>query len=123
MIYKNQKQLNKALKKWKKILRLQEWDIKAQIGRAAYFNLQNAQGENRITLVSKQSLIMLLDPLDYPDYSDFPQDMEQTLVHELLHCTMAELEPSDEDSLEHTIWHSTIDTLAKAFVAADRRKK
>ena len=123
MIYKNQKQLNKALKKWKKILRLQEWDITAQISRAMHFNLEGVQGENRITLVSKQAMILLLDPIDYPDYSSFPQDMEQTLVHELLHCTMAELEPSDEDSLEYTVWHSTIDTLAKAFVAANRRKK
>ncbi len=48
-----------------------------------------------------------------------PYDLEETLVHELLHLTCAPFEP-EHGSLAHTLMEQTIDMLAKTLVRLKR---
>jgi hypothetical protein len=78
--------------KWQQRLRLQDWEIKIEISRAAAM----PEGKNGTVAgcidywsAKKFARIQILDPLDYPNnlhrVRDQTQDGELDLVHELLH--------------------------------------
>ena len=63
--------------------------------------------------------ILLLDPMDYDDAS-FAQDMEQTLVHELMHLVLEVLTPENKESLEYVMLEQIVDSLATTLVKLKR---
>ena len=69
---------------WKNILGLTHWNIEVQIVHGDEIN--NNQGQNDYSFIDEQSLIRIKRPEDY--YGYFPQNMEKTLVHELLHLVL-----------------------------------
>lgn len=75
-------QLQEKLKQWQERLRLQDWLVKVKIGRQREMQL-NRLGEISFNTHTKTARITILDPIDYDDWGK--QDMENTLVHELLH--------------------------------------
>lgn len=89
-------ELKELCAKWQEILRLQDWNIEIRISRARDFEVENACGECSWVLPRKEALIRILDPLDYSPNHVFPQDMERTLVHELLHLHFAEISEKAE---------------------------
>lgn len=72
---------------WQKILRLSDWDVRVRVRRKDTIELQgdDIQGRCYWTVTRREATIILLDPVDFPPSCTFPQDMEATLVHELLH--------------------------------------
>jgi hypothetical protein len=80
-----QEELESRCTYWQKVLRLQDWDVHVRIARQCDFNNEEAIGECRATLTKKTALIYVLDPVDFHPASEWPQDMEEILVHELLH--------------------------------------
>ena len=112
-------ELQVLCKEWQDRLRLNEWDIVVNIYRAREFYNEGCIGENTWELRKAESIIRILDPVDYPENTRFPLDMEQVLVHELLHLLFAPFEPNDK-TLQHDFMEQTIDRLAKVLVDMKR---
>lgn len=115
-----QEQLEALCREWQKTLRLQDWDVKVRIVRQRDMDNHNAQGEVDWTLPKKSAAISILDPTDYPPNSWWGQDIERTLVHELLHLHFAPF-VEEEDGLKRVAEEQAIDCLAIALVALKRR--
>ena len=115
----SQEELKKLCEEWRERLRLQAWDVDAGIYRASEFELENCCGENEWGNRGNKSTIRILDPVDYPK-SNFTQDMEVTLVHELLHLHFEAFEPKDKDTLQYDLMERTIDRLAHTLVELKR---
>lgn len=91
MIYQNEAEANKACIEWQSRLRLSDWNCKVKIGRREALKL-DGQAEYCAVFARKDALIKLLDPIDWPSDDFCMQDHEISLVHELLHLHLLELE-------------------------------
>lgn len=111
----DEKQLTRVMHKWQHILHLDAWDIRIKLCRRSDMFDQQAQGENNWTLATRQAVIHVLDPVDYPHDTEFEQNMERTVVHELLHLHFAPFEPDDDNSLEYLAMEQTIELLAQVL--------
>lgn len=104
---------------WKNRLRLQQWEVAIRIARQKEFEDKNSQGECHWTLSTALATIKILDPIDYPD-TPFAQDMEKTLVHELLHLKFCDFAKTETGSLEDVMMERAVDHLARALVELKR---
>ena len=116
----NLDRLEELLEEWKSILHLEQWDIELRRSRQIDFLEEDNQGEITFNKVECQAIIRILDPIDWVD-TPFKQDMEKTLVHELLHLIYANFEPEDSNSLQYTLWHRSIDSMARVLVSLKRK--
>ena len=107
-------QYKKLLSFWKKLLRLQDWEIevKEMIPDAE----QEHVGEVAFVLERKYAQISLLSP------QATDEDIEDTLVHELIHIHLAPFWP-EEDAQKVVLAEQAVDSLARAFVALRRIQK
>ena len=115
-------ELIKLCREWQECLRLEFWSIALRIARAREFDLENSQGECHWTLSTAVATIKILDPADYP-ITPFKQDMEKTLVHELLHLHFCSFDTTEPKSLAESMMERTIDHLARALVTLKREAK
>lgn len=83
------------------------------------YKIKIQKRNKRILNLLNRAVIKILDPSDYPQ-TPFEQDMEISLVHELLHLHFALFEPKTDDSLEFLIMESTIEQLANILVEMKR---
>ena len=112
--------LQEILVKWQKILRLQDWVITIQY--AKHFDLNpDAQGQVGWNLFKKSAHIKVMDPGDYDPSWPFPQDVQKTVVHELLHLHMAPFDETKADSLGDKMLEQAIECISSALVDRDRR--
>ena len=116
----NPDRLEELLEEWKSILHLGQWDIELRRSRQVDFLEGDNQGEITFNRVECQAIVRILDPIDWVDIP-FKQDMEKTLVHELLHIIYADFEPEDSNSLQYTLWHRSIDSMARVLVSLKRK--
>lgn len=116
----NPDRLEELLEEWKSILHLGQWDIELRRSRQVDFLEGDNQGEITFNRVECQAIVRILDPIDWVD-TPFKQDMEKTLVHELLHLIYADFEPEDSNSLQYTLWHRSIDSMARVLVSLKRK--
>lgn len=113
-------ELQEHLAYWQSILRLDNWDVVARISRA--FELPpDIQGRCEPTLKSHQALIRILDPVDWDPEIIYPQDMETTLVHELLHLHSFPFDTFEDDTAENTALEQMIHHSALALTYLDRK--
>jgi hypothetical protein len=89
-------ELQELCAEWQKILRLQDWEIHVCIARSRDMP-EGMQGCIDMVWPRKEAHISIIDPVDYPPDSWWAQDMERTLVHELLHLHSPERENERED--------------------------
>ncbi len=108
---------------WQKRLNLQDWSIAVVVSRATELKPKTL-GNIHWDLEKKTAVIRVLDPADYRlDPREMLQDMEFTVVHELIHLGLApvlsDLQRSDANRREeeHTVNHMT-----DAFLKLDRNK-
>ncbi|MDD9147361.1 hypothetical protein OYT88_02200 [Sporolactobacillus sp. CQH2019] len=111
----SEEQLQKKLSYWQNRLRLKDWDITVSIKRMSQFSSDNLQGECEWVLQSKVARIRILDPDDFT-HSILTNDMEECLVHELLHLHFA---PFDNEK-NYMVQEQAIEAIAKALVETDR---
>lgn len=120
MIYNNVDELQTACEEWQKRLRLQDWIVKATISRSS--DMKNGtQGHVNWVLQKKMATITVIDPIDYPTDSMHQQDMEQTLVHELLHLHFAPFDDEVDTPKEVAIEQAT-DCIAFSLINLHREK-
>lgn len=107
---------------WQKQLHLQDWDITPRIERRHNMDVDNVTGTCTYNLNAKKARIQILDPIDYNE-DEFSKDLEQTLVHELLHLHFSGWTLISENS--ECPWHAEqgIDAIAQALVNINRDKK
>ena len=113
-------QLKQAMNVWTQRLSLRDWHIRVSINRS-YELGENTEANCSVTEKLKRARIRLLDPLDWPRYSEDEQDHEQALVHELLHIPTWRFMPSyDTDESAYILYEQFIDQLATALVDLGR---
>lgn len=107
-------QLEKLRDYWQQVLRLQDWDIIIKIKRG--YEMGNDCGNVNYQGYSKKAIINLLDPDDYSN-EDFAYDIEETLVHELLHLRFSgAVNNASDGSASSNAEEIAIDQTAEAFV-------
>lgn len=112
-------ELKKLCSFWQNQLKLNNWRIIVGIKNLTEFNNKQSLSEIEFVSALNKAVIKILDPSDYPQ-SPFEQDMEISLVHELLHLHFALFEPKSDNSLEFLIMESTIEQLANILVEMKR---
>lgn len=113
-------QLKEKSDYWQKRLRLRDWEVAFSIRRARDMDLEDCQGECHWNIQSKLAWIHILDPVDYEPNKEFPQDMEKTLVHELLHLHFAPFTADNDNEMVDTAQEQAIDLIARALVETER---
>lgn len=129
MLYKQQEcifpkdELENKLKYWQVILGLEYWDIKIKLDRA--INLKDgSMAHVNYVLPKASALIQIVIPEDYNEMGiTWPQDMEISLVHELLHVKFAAFDDTEKGTLPDTMMEQTVDSLAKILVTMDRERR
>jgi hypothetical protein len=111
------------LSAWQKRLNLQDWNITVVLARATELKPKTL-GNIHWDTDKKTATIHVLDPADYHlPFAAMLQDMEFTIVHELIHLelspVLAPLQRTDENRRdeEHAVNH-----MAQALLDLDRAK-
>jgi hypothetical protein len=114
---------NERLWVWQKKLGLQDWKITVVVARASDLKPKTL-GNIHWELDKKTAVIHVLDPADYKlPFKDMLQDMEFTVVHELIHLdlapVLADLQRNDANRREeeHAVNH-----MADALLTLDRKQ-
>lgn len=118
--------IEKCLDKWKKILRLQDWDITVELRRYIDLNGGEAVAKIRVNEWHRCATVYLLDPQDYLlanfTHMVWGYDMEDGLVHEFLHIHLFPYTPEDTESLEYTALEQSVSTITGALIETDRKR-
>lgn len=104
---------------WRDALGLQDWTLDASFQR--FHAIDNAYGRTIMKPALKWAAIQLKPTLDAED-DDTNFDIEQTLVHELLHIKLWHHGHKDAEELDGCLAEQTIDTLAWSLVNLRRMK-
>ena len=115
------KNLSKLTSKWQKILRLQDWGIHASIRRANEMVNTDAEGECYWTLSLKEGFIHILDPIDHNPRAIHPPDIEETLVHEMLHLHFAQWDDDTEGGIPVS-GEQAIECIAQALTKLEKKR-
>jgi len=118
MVTVTNEQLTELCTEWKERLGLQAWQVGIAFARHYEMELRG-QGECSWTLDKLQAYIRILDPADYEPNETFPQDIEKTLVHELLHLMFAPFD-TERGTSEYGVQHQAIELLSRALVNLKR---
>jgi hypothetical protein len=107
---------------WQKRLNLQDWRISVIMSRATELKPRTL-GNIHWDLEKKSAVIRVLDPADYKlPQREMLQDMEFTVVHELIHLglapVLADLQRSDANRRDE---EHTVNSMAEALLRLDRR--
>jgi len=120
-VHLTQDQAEGLLVEWKHRLRLQDWNIKVKVARGNGLDLPcGVQGRCEWTLPRKEAFIRLMNPMDWDPDTCWPQDMEATLVHELLHLHFAPFDTFEVNTPEDTAIEQAIRAISDSLVQAKR---
>jgi hypothetical protein len=110
-----QKALEKATKYWQRVLRLQDWDIKISFSRPPNMP-DDCYGISCVMPMYRRSTIKIL----HPKYNTamVQNDLEATVIHELLHCHTHTIRMS-RSSYEEFV----IQALAEGFIDAKYNRR
>jgi len=97
---------------WQEKLGRSQWQIGLRICRAEDMSMRNVQATSEISLVTECALISILDSRDYPN-TPFEQDMEVSLVHELLHIPLKYIAEPQDGTLENVHLEAFIERMAR----------
>lgn len=115
----SQEELVVLCHQWQAVLRLQDWDVKVSLDRHFRFSQPGRDGEIGVFADCKSVDMRLLHPRDRPPDCIDAHDIEQTIVHELLHIHFHELSRYDKPS-KRRAEEQAITALASAYVRLHR---
>lgn len=99
-----------------------DWRASARYG--TYKELEGDSGSAEHILQRRVIRILILNPDETPDSGcteeAAPRDLEETLVHELLHAPFAYMRPPEGDEMAHIVWEQQLENLAVLLVKLDR---
>lgn len=108
---------------WQKRLRLQDWNVRLEVVGA--IELGGGFANCRTALREKTALIRIVDAADSTssDTEIFGgRDLEEDLVHELIHLACEPFSPDDRDSTEWESIEQAVGVLANCIVRLSREK-
>lgn len=95
----NQREADRALKRWQKRLGLQDWDITVEIVR--YYRVTDySLGHIESNHQHRLARVYLKHPRDVFPGNEGSADLEETLVHELLHLWFQHVQEFDNEVAE-----------------------
>ena len=109
--------------KWQKILRLQDWQVFVDVKRRRDLpdDYRDCYGFCQPNISSKQAVITIRSEIDHDD-QPLPFDIEQVIVHELLHLYTADMSVLESPgSFEYIAMEQMIELLSWAFITLDRK--
>jgi len=106
-----EKELIQIGKKWQELLYLQDWDLKFEFQR--FEDGQDYHGITHYQKELKTATIVILDPQFYKSSSLRPQNIEQTVIHELIHLHL--LYWNTHDCTQQVLKEQTCELLARSF--------
>jgi len=112
------------LSAWQKRLNLQDWNISLIVARATELKPKTL-GNIHWDAEKKTAVIRVLDPADYKlPFNEMLQDLEFTVVHELIHLelspVLAPLQRSDANRRDE---EHTVNNMADALLKLDRQNR
>lgn len=119
MIYQTQAELDEALAYWQDALRLRDWRLKAEISYRQDMLDDEGVAACSPALENKCAHIALIHPSNFPD-SPWPQDHEQSLVHELLHLHTEPIMPTEYDEARDIANEQAIECISWGLVKLKR---
>lgn len=112
-------ELVECSKYWIPLLGLSDWKIVLKVvHQADMCEEEERQGEVLYSLTGKQAIVKILDPADWNN-DDFMQDMEKTLVHELLHLRFDVIDCKDKTS--DKLMHQLLNDVSRWLVGVNRK--
>lgn len=114
----SKEELQSLLAKWQPILRLQDWDIDIMFVKPCELD-PNTGGEVIRMDPKKAARIKVLDPDHYDPCLIIKQDVEYTVVHELVHVYFAAID--DFKGTDDTLYEQAIHRIATSLLFLDRR--
>lgn len=118
----DKEQLEERLSHWQSKLRLQDWIIEVSIARGRDM-MENTSACVNWTLSKKMASIKLVDPIDYPDDVMGVRDMENDLVHELLHLHFAPINDhfNNNNDVYNTFEEQAIESISFGLIKSERK--
>lgn len=120
-----QEELEARCKVWQERLRLQDWDIRVVFASKAELFMDHhpnhAYGDCERHLDDLRARIRVIRPEDYSHSFGVPLDMEELLVHELLHVNFAHLCAAGLSQAEQLSLETGINMAAGALIRSWRR--
>ena len=116
--------LKRLMQFWKTKLRLNDWNVTVRYAKQEEFEDGDGQGQNNWNLHSRSSEILILHPDEYSpaDYpNSVPQDIEDCLVHELLHLHLATW--NTKNRAEEVHLEQAVEAMTGSMIALRRRSK
>jgi len=108
--------VDRWLHTWQSRLGLEEWRIAARIVRQTDLN-PDTLGNLKWNSARRIATIKVLDPRDYDmPASQIPQDMERTVVHELVHLELSVLPREGSATVEERV----VNRMTEALLGLDR---
>jgi hypothetical protein len=114
-----QRQVQAWLAEWQKALRLQDWLLRIEIKREKDMESEGCHGTCHYSPALKNATIVLRDSIDFRDGAGYPEDLEATIVHELLHLHFAPFYITK--GLVNTFQEQAIEVIAHSLVGLKRR--
>jgi hypothetical protein len=115
-----QQYVNEKLVVWQQRLKLEAWQISVRQARGSELKPKTL-GAIRWDKGKRTAVIWVLDPADYQlPFHEMLDDMELTIVHELVHLELASL-PRSEASRGSD--EQAVNGIADALLGLDRRKQ
>lgn len=117
-----QEELENKLEYWKEKLRLQDWDIEVSIRRKNDMQF-DALAIVSWTLSKKMATIRVLDQIDYDPSCMGVRDMENDLIHELLHLHFAPINDhfSNDNDVYSTFEEQAIESITSGLISSERK--
>ncbi len=95
--------LDRQMRSWQKRLGLEDWNLTLKVVRQGSLE-KHTWGNSEWDPDAKSGTIMVLDPRDYNvKGKDLNQDMECTIVHELVHIQVSPLDARDDATREEVV--------------------
>lgn len=112
-----QKQLQKRLKYWQKVLRLQDWKLDVSI--STIKEMDGFAADIRRIEAIKQAKIRVMGPNETQADHWVPLDMELLLVHELVHLHYE----TTHDKKRHEVVRieQGVESISEALIALERK--
>jgi hypothetical protein len=115
-----QKRLERTLHYWQQKLRLLDWKVTITFARKDDID-DDCQASVNWNLHSRTAVIKVLDPRDYTSELDVPQDIEDSVCHELVHLHLAYWDTKNKAA--DVQMEQAIESLTEALVSLKRRMK
>jgi hypothetical protein len=107
----SQERVNEWVAVWQKRLHLQDWKIEARIVRSAELK-PDTLGNLKWNSITRTAVIKVLNPVDYDlPAAEIPEDIEYTIVHELVHLQLSVLPRDGSKEVEEAVVNKISDAL------------